>query len=113
VGTSAFSGKAPQRSLVQVQLATNQRQAFSRRKQVGSTAVARMPFDEGKASCYATRTARLMCRVNLERVDPVHGTIASPSKGTAGNTSDNQIPLGPPMSLDGSRLYGISSALKR
>jgi hypothetical protein len=29
-------------------------------------------------------------------LSPVHGTIASPSNGTAANTSDNQIPLGPP-----------------
>jgi hypothetical protein len=26
---------------------------------------------------------------------PVHGTIERPSNGTAGNTSDDQIPLGP------------------
>ena len=31
------------------------------------------------------------------RAYPVHGTIASPSNETWGNTSDDQIPLGPPL----------------
>ena len=47
---------------------------------------------EASASPSKAISKKLACLPN-----PVHGTIASPSNGTARNTSDDQIPLGPPL----------------
>jgi len=43
---------------------------------------------------------------------PVEGTTAIPSKGRTGNTSDNQIPLGPPFSASEANGPGTTTSTR-